>query len=146
MKTALTTLFMLGAILTAGAQDFTVQNAEAEYRLQKFINRYGSSERIYLNDTKNKTFDAAAGQIYLVVFAFDINDKSKRRMMVYEIAPDGSKINPRYPDYSKGYRSEKGTQAFAVRIPAHSDGTKKYKIDANASAKVLIYKVMPGVN
>lgn len=146
MKAALTTLLIFAAMLTAGAQNFEAHNADAEYRLQKFINRYGTSERIYLNDTKNKTFDAVPGSTYLVVFVYNINDNSKRRMMVYEVGPGGAKINPKYPDYSKGYRSEKGAQAFSVRIDPPGTQMVKYKIDANASATVLIYKVKPGVN
>jgi hypothetical protein len=145
MKSILTALVLVGLLHTTNAQKFDVQNPEGEYQLQRLINRYGTSERIYLNDASKKTFDATPGNTYLVVFAYASKDKSTRRMMVYEIGPDGAKHNPRYPDYSKGYRSDKGTQAFAVRLDPKGESTVKYKIDANASAAVFIYKVTPGV-
>lgn len=141
-----TLIFCLGGF-AAMAQQFEPAPSEFQTKLEKLIGRYGTPERIYLQDVKNKTFDAKGGELYVVAFEYDINDKTKRRMMVYQLGSSGEKLNPRYPDYSTGIRGTGGTQMFHVRLDAPGDANlvTKYKIDADTGATVYMYRLIRGV-
>jgi hypothetical protein len=76
---------------TAFSQNFNPAPGEYQEKLEKYISRYGSAERIYLNDDKRNTFDARGGGIYLVAFVYDIDYKGARRMLVYEVGSNGEK-------------------------------------------------------
>jgi hypothetical protein len=138
---------VLFAATAIQAQNFEPAPNEFQTKMEKYIGRYGTSERVYLNDTKKKTFDAKGGQIYLIAFVYNANSQHKRRMMVYEIGPNGEKTNPKYPDYSKGFRDSQGWQMFHVRLDTEGDNNTitKYKIDADTEATVYIYRVIKGV-
>jgi hypothetical protein len=133
--------------LAINAQQFEPAPSEFQNKLEKYIGRYGTPERIYLQDAKNKTFDGKGGELYLVAFMYDINTKTKRRMMVYEIGSAGEKKNPKYPDYSNAIRGDGSSQMFHVRLDADGDANTitKYKIDTDAAATVYIYRLKRGV-
>jgi hypothetical protein len=139
-------IFCIGS-LTINAQQFEPAPSEFQNKLEKYIGRYGTPERMYLQDGKNKTFDGRGGELYLVAFVYDINAKTKRRMMVYEIGSSGEKKNPKYPDYSNAIRGDGSSQMFHVRLDAQGDANTvtKYKIDADAAATVYIYRLIRGV-
>jgi hypothetical protein len=136
-------LFTANSLL---AQNFEPAPGPVEDKIKLLIKRYGTAERIYLNDTQRRTFDARGGSIYVVGFVYTPDSKGTRRMMVYEMGPNNEKKNLKYPDYSKGYRGALG-QLFSVRLlPEGDDNTiTTYKIDADDEAQVYIFKVIPGV-
>lgn len=142
-------LYGISLLLTANsllAQNFEPGPGIVDDKIKALINRYGKSERIYLNDTKRETFDARGGAIYIVAFTYASDAKGTRRMMVHEIGPNNEKKNIKYPDFSKAYRGPKG-QLFYVRLDPEGDENTitTYKIDTDESASVYIYKATPGV-
>lgn len=139
-------LLALGILLIAGnllAQNFEPAPSEIQTKLEKYLGKYGSTERIMLTDRKNKTFDANAGENYLVAFVYDVNSTTTRRMLVHELGPAGEKMNPQYPASSNGYRGINGIQMFLARLSPNAVTT--YKIDSNQEATIYIYKLKPGV-
>jgi hypothetical protein len=146
-KIFLLTLICIIGSLSLYAQQFEPAPSEFQNKLEKYIGRYGTPERMYLLDAKNKTFDGRGGELYIVAFVYDINTKTKRRMMVYEIGSAGEKKNPKYPDYSNSIRADGSNQMFHVRLDAQGDASAitKFKIDADAAATVYIYRLIRGV-
>lgn len=142
-------LYGISLLLTANsllAQNFEPAPGPVEDKIKLLIKRYGSAERIYLNDTQRQTFDARGGSIYVIGFVYTPESKGTRRMMVYEMGPNNEKKNLKYPDYSKGYRGALG-QLFSVKLLPEGDENTitTYKIDADDEAQVYIFKVIPGV-
>jgi hypothetical protein len=142
-------LYGISLLLTTNsllAQNFEPGPGVVDDKIKALINRYGKSERIYLNDTKRETFDARGGSIYIVAFTYTPEATGTRRMMVYEVGANNEKKNIKYPDFSKAYRGAKG-QLFYVRLDPEGDENTitTYKIDTDAGASVYIYKAMPGV-
>lgn len=142
-------LYGISLLLTANslsAQNFEPEPGMVDDKIKALINRYGKSERIYLNDTKRETFDARGGAVYIVAFTYAPDAKGTRRMMVYEMGPNNEKKNIKYPDFSKAYRGAKG-QLFYVRLDPEGDENTitTYRIDADAESSVYIYKATPGV-
>ncbi|HSC53698.1 MAG TPA: hypothetical protein VLC98_08765 [Phnomibacter sp.] len=137
------TLVSCMATAFAIAQQYEPAPSPLQTKLENYIGRYGTPERVYLNDVKKETFDAIGGEMYTVVFVYNINTKSKRRMMVYELGPNGQKINPKYPNYSKSIRPGDNAQLFNIRLNPTTNTT--YKIDPDTAATVYIYKLIPGV-
>jgi hypothetical protein len=143
-------LLGIGILFSAAAlwaQNFDPAPSDIQSKLETYLKRYGTVERIMLSDVKGETFDAIAGERYVVAFLYNVNDSETRRMMVYEQGPKGEKVNPQYPAASKGYRGINGKQLFVLRLqqPADRTGVIKYKIDTNTSATVYIYKLIAGV-
>lgn len=143
-------LFCIGILLSTVvvlAQNFDPAPSHIQTKLENYLKRYGKIERIMLTDAKNKSFDAIAGEKYVLAFLYDVNDQESRRMIVYELGPNGEKLNPQYPAASKGYRGINGKQLITLRMKQVSDrsGTIKYKIDTNSNATVYIYKIIGGV-
>jgi hypothetical protein len=131
----------------AKAQQFEPAPSAVQSKLEQSMKRFGTVERMYLTDAKAQTIDLKDGGEYVIGFAYDINTKTTRRMLVYEVGPKGEKINLQYPSYSKGYRGVPGIQFFHVFVTPKGDGNTvhKYKIDADDAATVYIYKLIPGV-
>jgi hypothetical protein len=132
--------------MAASAQQFEASSSETTKIIEDFVGRYGTAERIYITDAKNKTFEVPANEKFGVVFAYEVNDKVKRRMMMYQMGPKGEKVKIHYPGMDKGYRIG-SLQLFGLRLtsPGDAGAAVKYKIDSNPSATVYIYKLIPGV-
>ena len=126
------------------AQQFEPAPSPVQSKLEQSMKRFGNVERMYLTNVKAQTVDLRGGGQYVIGFAYDINTPTTRRMMVFEIGPNGEKMNLQYPSYSKGYRGVPGIQFFHVFVTPKADG--KFKIDADDAATVYIYKLIPGVN
>jgi|GEM_PF-4491085 hypothetical protein len=140
-------LCLLWALTGVEAQNFEPAPGMVQTKIEKLIARYGTPERIYLNDMAQKTFEAQGGMPYLVVFSYNSNSNAKRRMMVYEIGTGGEKKNPKYPNSSKAWQLTPSMHAFSVRLNPEGDLSTKtiYKIDTDASAEVYIYRLIQGV-
>jgi len=145
---ATVSLCLLWALPGLKAQNFEpAPGSMVQTKIEKLIARYGTPERIYLNDVAKKTFEAEGGIPYVVVFNYNGKPTNARRMMVYEVGAGGEKKNPKYPANSKGWQLTPSAQAFSVRLsPEGTQSTKTtYKIDSDVSAEVYIYRLIQGV-
>lgn len=131
----------------ASAQNFNPPPGVYQQNLERNLKRYGQVERIYPIDYKTKTFQAEPGGLYVVAAVYDVNDKSKRRNMVYRLGPKGERLEPHYSDDLVGFRGTPGMQMFPVRlkVPADEPGPVTYRIDCALSATVYVYKIVRGL-
>ena len=147
MKQLLSLLMVLLVTNAAFAQQFLPAPSKVQSRLEASMKRFGNVERLFVQNTQKPVLELTGDNKYVVAFAYDINSKTPRRMLVHEIGANGEKINLLYPAYSKGYRGVPGMHVFHILLAPDGDASTlhKYKIDADDAATVYIYKLIPGV-
>lgn len=140
----LTTITCLLLVSSMGfSQNFEPAQDEFYFKIEKTLKNLGTIEKVYLSDTKAKTFEAQPGQEYWAGFAYKISDKSTRRMMLIELGPQGEKVGIKYPKFTKGIPDGEN-QIFGINfIAPNIDGKPViYKVDANPQSTVYIYKII----
>jgi hypothetical protein len=138
---------MLAFSLNALAQNFDPTPSSAQEKLEVFLKRFGTFDKISLNDATKKTFLAEPGKDYFIGFAFEAKDESVRRMMIAQLGEKGEKVKLHYPKASRAVNDGK-TQFFAIEFTAPTDvsgSSITYRVDASPTANVYLYRITRGV-
>jgi hypothetical protein len=142
-------LLSLATILTvfsfaAGAQNFDPQPSPVQDKLENALKRYGTIERVSLNDSNKKTFDGKSGQEYFAWVLFKKSSSVVRRMMIIQLGEQGEKVKIHYPKFNQAITDEEN-QAFVISFVAPTDvAGLLYKVDASPEATVYLYAVTRG--
>ncbi len=142
VATALLLLFSA----TAFSQNFEPQPSAVQEKLENALKRYGTIERIYLSDAKQKSFEAKPGKEYFSWIVFKKNSDVVRRMMFIQLGAQGEKVKIHYPKFNQAI-SDADNQAFLITFVVPEDTGSpvvKYKVDASAEATVYIYEATRG--
>jgi hypothetical protein len=142
-------LLFLATILTivsiaAQAQNFDPQPSPVQNKLENALKRYGTIERVLLNDNENKTFAGKPGQEYFAWVLYKKSSTGVRRMMIIQLGEQGEKVKIHYPKFNQAITDEEN-QAFVISFVAPQDvAGLLYKVDASPEATVYLYAVTRG--
>ena len=141
--TAVLFLFAIPAI----SQNFEPAPSVPQDKLEAFLKRYGTLERVTISDMQKKTFEAKAGKEYFTWFVFKKSDKSVRRMMIIQEGENGEKLKIHYPKFTQAI-SDEDHQAFIIIFKVPEDTGKAfvtYRVDASSQSNVYIYEGTRGI-
>ena len=139
---ALLTLCSLSAI----AQTFHPDPNPVQDRIEKFLKRYGTIERVYLADEQKKIFEAKPGKEYFAWVTFESRFKGVRRMMLVQQGVQGEKVKIHYTRFNQAI-SDGYTQAYVITLIAPgeaAESTLPYRVDASKEATIYIYELTRG--
>jgi hypothetical protein len=132
--------------IPAFSQNFDPGPSAVQEKLENALKRYGTIERVYLNDKVKKTFEAKPGKEYYAWVVFKNSSTVVRRMMIIQLGPQGEKIKINYPKFNQAF-SDAENQAFFIQVNAPEDTntpTVLYKVDASPESTVYIYEATRG--
>lgn len=145
-KLTFATVLLCLFIIPAFSQIFNPSPNPVQEKLENFLKRYGTLERVYLMDEANKTFEAKPGKEYFGWFVFDKKNEAVRRMMMIQLGNGDEKVKIHYPKSSQAI-TDANNQAFGIGFIVPEDtgnSTVVYKVDASVEATVYIYEVTRG--
>ena len=128
----------------AKAQNFEPTNDKVQQKIENSISRFGTIQRVFLNDKEKKTFIGQPGKEYFGWFVYDKNSIAVRRMMIIQQGDQGEKLKIHYPVFNQAV-SDINKQGFAISFVApQTAGPITYRIDASPEATVYLYELIRG--
>jgi hypothetical protein len=129
----------------AKAQNFEPARDKVQDKIEKSLSRFGTIQRVFLDDKEKKTFIGQPGKEYIGWFVYDKNSAAVRRMMIIQQGTQGEKVKIHYPKFNQAV-SDIDKQGFAINFIAPSDvtGPITYRVDASPEATVYLYEVTRG--
>jgi hypothetical protein len=126
------------------AQNFEPVRDDLQDKMEKSIQRFGTIQRVFLDDKEKKTFIGQPGKEYFGWFVYDKSSTAVRRMMIIQQGNQGEKVKIHYPKFNQAVRDiEK--QGFAINFVAPEiTGPITYRVDASPEASVYLYEVTRG--
>jgi hypothetical protein len=140
--TALLFLFALPSF----SQNFDPEPSAVQDKLENALKRYGTIERVYLNDNEKKTFEAKPGKEYYAWVVYKKSSTVVRRMMIIQLGSQGEKVKINYPKFNQAI-TDADNQAFFISVVAPEDTntpTVLYRVDASPESTVYIYEATRG--
>lgn len=141
-KLTFVTAILFVFALQASSQNFEPAPSVVQDKLEAYLKRYGTLERIMLTDMKQKTFEAKPGKEYFTWFVFKKSDQTVRRMMMIQMGENGEKIKIHYPKFNQALTDE-DNQAFIITFKVPEDTGRTvvtYRVDASPESTVYIYE------
>lgn len=142
-------LFFWFALLTicclqTQAQVFNPVGKPIEGRFNNFLREnYASYEKVPLNDSKNKVFFAKDQENYIILFVYQVANAATRKFRVIKLNEKGE-LGQTFYTKNPLALSNGQIQTFGITLKAEKAGDNdllRYKIEANKTALVYLYKV-----
>ncbi|MCU0374163.1 MAG: hypothetical protein MUF24_02545 [Chitinophagaceae bacterium] len=138
--------FALTAIycLQTQAQVFNPVGKPIEGRFNNFLREnYAAYEKVPLNDPKNKVFFAKDQENYIILFVYQVANAATRKFRVVKLDEKGA-LGQAYYTKNPLALSNGQVQIFGITLKAEKAGDNdllRYKIEANKTANVYLYRV-----
>jgi hypothetical protein len=130
--------------LKADAQVFNPVGKPVEDRFKNYLlENYASFEKFPLNDQKNKVFFAKDQENYLILFVYQVANNATRRFRIVKLNEKGE-IGQVFYAKNPLAISNGQEQVFGITLKAEKTGDAdllRYKVEANKSAQVYLYRV-----
>lgn len=141
-KLTFATVLLFLFVTSSFSQNFDPEPSAVQEKLENALKRYGTIERVYLNDKVKKTFEAKPGKEYYAWVVYKKTSTVVRRMMIIQLGSQGEKVKINYPKFNQAF-TDAENQAFFITVTAPEDTNSTvvlYKVDANPEATVYIYE------